>query len=87
MVKICPEHGLSDVNWCYCPTCGKRLWDITNDEFKKSWDFGYTKEGCIIKDGTTKWLKWLEKRHPEFKAQKYAMCKNCGWYMKGAKTT
>jgi hypothetical protein len=71
MVKICPEHGIKKVNFDYCPFCGGKLWNITQEEFEKAWDFI---DKTTMRDDEVshrKWLDWLKSRHPEFKFLPY----------------
>jgi len=66
-MKICPEHGVIFIRFSYCHVCGKKLWEITEDEFTKAYDFMDKKSGMATKWGNNEWIKWLKSRHPEFK--------------------
>lgn len=61
MVKICPEHGLTDASFNYCSECGRKLWNITVDDFEKIWDFDDTDKG------RRDYINYLKERHPELR--------------------
>jgi len=36
MVKMCIEHGITIISFKYCPYCGNKLYDITEEQFRKT---------------------------------------------------
>jgi len=65
-MKVCLEHNLKEVQFNYCPDCGRKLLNITQEEFEKAFDF--IDKSTMIADEVShkKWLDWLKGRHPEF---------------------
>ena len=72
-MKICPEplsdclYDISVSFFNYCPYCGRKFWDITQEEFMKAWDFIDKKTMIVDEESRKRWIAWLKSRHPEFR--------------------